>query len=351
LVKTKLLVISAIALLLFVGLSCLTNPVLGAFTPTVSSPAQTENTITLSWTKSNDILFTSYEVTYATFVNGPYYSVTTITDKSQTSYAITGLTPSTPYYFIIKDKSNDVISSSTSSSNTLQANTVPNPKISVTSTTQSTVSLQWIDYNSYTSVMPFQSYVIQMSTNNGAFSTLTTISDVSQNTYTVTGLSPATYQFQMYDEVGSSGQHQDTTNIATAYVYSPVQVQISNPSTDTVEMGQQLQLLATAIGGTSSYMYQWYSNGNPITGANSATYYYYPSDTGTVSIYVTVKDSQVPSLATATSNTITLNTPLTANLKSTIPTTPELTLPIVLLALAIATCSAILIKAKPKKSD
>ena len=238
--KTKILVIATVTLLLIVSLSYFPNMALGAYTPTLSSTALTENTVTLSWTKSTDILFTSYTVTYATSVNGPYFTVATITDKSQTAYAVTGLYPNTAYYFIVKDRSNDVISSSTSSSNTYQANTASHPTISVTSTTETSVSISWTDYNSYSSIMPFKNYVIQMSTANGGFSTITTVSDVNQYTYTVTGLSPATYQFQMYDEVGSYGQYSDTSNVATAYVYHSVQVQISNPSTTTVEMGKQL---------------------------------------------------------------------------------------------------------------
>jgi len=300
----------------------LTNTVY-AFTPTVSSPAQTETTITLSWTKSNDLIFGNYAVTYSTSVNGPYSTVATITDSSQTSYAVTGLNPSTPYYFIIKDTANNIIGSSTSSSQVYQAYTVATPQISSPSKTSTTVSLHWSDYNSYSSTMPFQSYVIQMSVSGGQWSTLTSITDVSQNTYTVTGLSPATYEFLMYDKVGTSGLYQSSSNIVTVYIYPIVQVQINNPSTTTVDMGQQVQLSASASGGTNSYSYQWYLNGNPISGATSASYTYSPTDAGTSStIYVTAQDTQDSSLAIATSNTVTLTTPLTANFQSTIPSTP-----------------------------
>lgn len=162
----------------------------------------------------------------------------------------------------------------------------------------------------------------------------------------------------MYDKVGTSGQYQSSSNIVTVSLYQPVQVQIINPSSTKVDVGQQMQLSASASGGTNAYTYQWFSNGNPIAGANSASYTYYPTDTGTVSIYVTAKDTQDSTLATATSNTVTLTTPLTANLQSTIPTSPtatpivpELTSFVVLLTLAIATCSFMLVKVVKQKAS
>jgi len=211
------LVISVIALLLFVSLSALPNTVYGAYTPTLSSYEQTETTITLTWTKSTDILFSSYTVTYSTSVNGYYTPIATITDKSQTSYAVTGLSPLTPYYFIVKDTANDVITSSTSSSNTYEADTRANPTISVDSSTPTTISLSWHTYNvyPYSTLVPFYGIVVQMRA-NGQFSTIYTTRDVTQTTYTVTGLSPASnYQFQIYDQVGDSGQYTAYSNTIT----------------------------------------------------------------------------------------------------------------------------------------
>jgi hypothetical protein len=153
--------------------------------------------------------------------------------------------------------------------------------------------------------MPFQSYVVQMSVSGGQWSTLTTISDVSQSTYTVTGLSPALYQFRMYDQVGTSGQYGSTSNVINVNIPLPVTVQISS-STTSLYVGQQVLLTASASGGTNSYSYQWYSNGNPIDGATSASYTYYPSNAGIINIYATAKDNQDSTLAIATSNSISL---------------------------------------------
>ena len=216
------MVIAVISIIFIVGLVNVQN-VKAATTVTLSSSAQTETTVTLSWTKSSDLLFGNYAVTYSNSVNGPYTTLATITDKSQTTYAVTGLTSQTPYYFIVKDTSNEVVTSSTSSSNTLEADTRTNPYISFESSTQTTISLSWHTYNTYpySTEAPFYGIVVQMSS-GGQWSTVYSTRDVTLTSYTVTGLSPATtYQFRMYDEVGSSGQYQSYSDSISASTQSP----------------------------------------------------------------------------------------------------------------------------------
>jgi len=63
----------------------------------------TSNSVQLSWTP---ITYTadggSYEVLYATTPGGPYTSHGNTSDKTATGYIVTGLTPSTPYYFVVR---------------------------------------------------------------------------------------------------------------------------------------------------------------------------------------------------------------------------------------------------------
>ncbi len=295
----------AITLLLILSLIYATKPAYGAFSPKLSSPAQTETTVTLSWTKSDDWLFKSYTVKYSTSVNGPFNTVATITDQSTTNFAVDSLSPSTSYYFIVEDSASEIISSSTAQSNTLQVVTASIPAITITSKTSTTASLQWSDYNSYSSLVPFRSYVIQMSTNGGSWSTLTTVTDSSQNTYTVTGLSPATYDFRVYSVVGSSGQYTTTSNVAALTINPPLQLQISG-STTSCDVNQEVQFTASASGGTNSYGYQWYLNGDHLAGATSANFVYNPTEAGTFNIHATVEDTEDSLLATATSNTWTV---------------------------------------------
>ena len=177
--------------------------VYGVFTPTLSSPAQTETTVTLSWTKSNDLMFKAYQVEISASSNGPYCIIYSTNDSSQTAYAVVGLNPETPYYFRIEDFSfSGTVITPPSVSNTLQVCTVPNPSISGSLVRESTVSLRWVDYNSYTSVMPFINYDIEVNASGDKWSTLAYISNVAQNTYNFTCLNPATYEFRIVDEIG-----------------------------------------------------------------------------------------------------------------------------------------------------
>lgn len=242
--KRELKIIFAIALVLFVGLICLTNSVYGATQVTLNSPAQTETTVTLSWTKSGDLLFSNYKVNYATSVNGQYTTLATIIDIDSTVQAVTGLHPSTDYYFQIQDT--DTFGNANST--TLQATTKPNPEISVTSQTQTTVSIKWTDYNTYSSLVPFHSYVIQMSIDGGQWSTLTTMTDVSQNTYTVTGLSAGSYNFRMYDKVGTSGQYTSYSNITNVIIREPTPPPTNTPSpTSTPSSTDTLPYIIAAV--------------------------------------------------------------------------------------------------------
>jgi hypothetical protein len=293
--------ISFFTILVLFSMICLSTNVYGATEVTLSSTAQTETTVTLSWTKSGDLLFSNYKVKMAYSVNGPWTTITTINNKDTTAYAVTGLNQDTEYYFAIQDT--DTFGDATS--NALEVKTKKNPTISITSRTQTTVSLRWTDYNTYSSQVPFESYVIQMSTSGASYSTLTTITDVTQRTYTVTGLSPATYYFRMYDKVGTSGQYVSYSDEASVKINPEIQLQISCQSTS-VEVGQRVQLTATTSGGTNSYYYQWYANGNPISSATSASCSYTPTETGTIQIYATAQDAQDYYLDTATSNSITL---------------------------------------------
>jgi hypothetical protein len=345
--KETFLVFSAITLLLFVSLVCMTKPAYGAFSPQLNSPAQTETTVTLSWTKSNDWLFKSYAVKYSTSVNGPFNTVATITDSSTTFFAVDGLSPSTSYYFIVEDSASEIISSSTARSNTLQVVTASIPAITIISKTSTTASLQWSDHNSYSSLVPFRSYVIQMSTNGGPWSTLTTVTDSSQNTYAVTGLSPATYGFRMYDEVGSSGQYTTISNVATLTINPPIQLQISG-STTSCDVNQEVQFTASASGGTNSYGYQWYLNGNPIVGATSANFAYTPTEAGTFSVHATVQDTQDSSLAIATSSTWAVT--VTASVFGTIQGTSQIYIVIGVIAI-IAVIVAVPLVMKRKQSS
>jgi hypothetical protein len=274
----------------------------GATSVTLSKAAQTETTITLSWTKSNDVLFSSYALYLSTTgTNGPFTQIWSTTSKDQTTTYIYGLEPSTSYWFYIADSGSLV---GTSNSNTLEAATNPNPTIAITSKTTTTASLQWSVYNSYSTLVPFKNYVIQMSTDSGPWATLTTITDVSQNTYMVTGLSPATYGFRLID---NSGNFSATSNTEQLVIHKPVEAQINQPSITSINLGQQIQLSAQASGGTGSFNYQWYANNEIVQSGPSSTLSFNPSYAGSYNVKCIVTDTQDTLLSPATTSTIALS--------------------------------------------
>jgi putative lipoic acid-binding regulatory protein len=295
-----------IAILVSLGLLILGFSMLpvghGATTVSLSSIAHTETTITLSWTESQDRYFVNYTLYMGLNVNGPYNVIASITNKAQTTYAVTSLNYSTNYYFYIVDYD----SFGSARSNTLEANTTSPPVLNVNSVTQTTVSLTWTDYNTYSSLVPFVSYTVEMkSLTGGNWSTVSIINSVSSNSFTVTGLSPgSTYYFRIYDTVGTGTNLFNTfSNTVTATTIPLLSVSISSGTTS-INTGQNVDIKALANGGYPPYTYTWYVNGNPVNGVTGNVYTFNTTAPGTYNIYVSVRDS---SGTTVNSNTITIN--------------------------------------------
>ena len=76
----------------------------------------------------------------------------------------------------------------------------------------------------------------------------------------------------------------------TETVYSDPSVTISSSQNPT-DVGNSVTFTASPAGGSGSYTYQWYLNGNAFSGATSSTYTTSFSFSGTEEIYVVIKDS------------------------------------------------------------
>ncbi|MEM2268659.1 MAG: fibronectin type III domain-containing protein, partial [Thermoplasmata archaeon] len=273
----------------------------GATTVTLSSIAHTETTITLSWTESQDRYFVNYTLYMGKNVNGPYSAIWNTTDKTTTTYAVQNLDYSSTYYFYIVDQ--DIFGSARS--NTYEANTTSPPQLKVNSVTQTTVSLTWIDNNTYSQLVPFISYTVEMKTPTGGnWSTVNIINSASSNSYTVTGLSPgSTYYFRIYDSVGSPSSPIITfSNEISAIIIPLLTVSISS-SNSNIMSGQSAHINALANGGYPPYNYTWYVNGNPVQVVYGSDFVFNTNTPGTYNIYVSVKDS---SGTNVNSNTITI---------------------------------------------
>jgi hypothetical protein len=93
--------------------------------------------------------------------------------------------------------------------------------------------------------------------------------------------------------VGMNGPH-----TVTAYYTSitPLSVTIS-PVETTIYVGQSVTFTSSVSGGTPPYSYQWYLNGNPVSGATSPTWTFNPPEQGIYYVYVVVYGSTAQSLA------------------------------------------------------
>jgi len=127
------------------------------------------------------------------------------------------------------------------------------------------------------------------------------VSGATSNTYTFDPSSSGTYN--VYVAVTDSTGATQNSNTLFLTVYSAISVSISAPVT-TMTTGQSIQINASASGGNGQFTYQWYVNGNPVSGATSPTFVFKPSSNGTYSIYVTVTDSTGK---TSASSPITIN--------------------------------------------
>jgi hypothetical protein len=71
----------------------------------------------------------------------------------------------------------------------------------------------------------------------------------------------------------------------------PLSVSIS-PLSASIPMGQPVTFTSTVSGGYTPYSYQWYLNGNPVSGATSASWTFTPSMNGIYYVHLKVTDSE-----------------------------------------------------------
>lgn len=86
--------------------------------------------------------------------------------------------------------------------------------------------------------------------------------------------------------------YEDTSPTAS-FVYSPPSLSVSiNPLSVTIKVGESVYFTSSVSGGTPPYNYQWYLNGNPVSGANSDSWTFSPVASGVYYVYLNVTDSQ-----------------------------------------------------------
>jgi hypothetical protein len=123
----------------------------------------------------------------------------------------------------------------------------------------------------------------------------------SSTTPTLIAPSVPGYNFAYWDVDGTSqgtGANpitvtMDAAHTATAH-YAPIGAQLTvtiTPPSATVLPGNQVDFSSTVTGGASPYGYQWYLNGNPVSGATSSTWTFIPTTQGIYYVYLKVTDA------------------------------------------------------------
>jgi hypothetical protein len=80
--------------------------------------------------------------------------------------------------------------------------------------------------------------------------------------------------------------------VATAHyaVVSPSFSVSITPLSASISVGQSVIFTSTVSGGTAPYKYQWYLDGNPVSGATLSSWTYSPTSASIHSVYVKVTD-------------------------------------------------------------
>jgi parallel beta-helix repeat protein len=121
--------------------------------------------------------------------------------------------------------------------------------------------------------------------------------------------------FTVYLNVTDSAGQVATSNNVLITVNRQLSVIISSSSV-TMDFGQSQLFNSTVSGGTSVYLYQWYLNGSPVSGATDITWTFTPASAGSYTVYLNVTDS-VSAVAMSNSIPVTVNEPLSISITST----------------------------------
>jgi hypothetical protein len=272
---------------------------------TLSEVGAGPTTLSLSWTESGDVFFSSYTLQESTAgSNGPWSVIATITTKASTSEYIYGQVPGTTYWWEIVDTD----SFGNATSNTLQFAQPSVATLSYSLPTSTSARLAWNNEASYAGYVGFGSYTVLEAVNGGSPSTVTTLTSESATSYTVNGLSTSTnYSFSVTttdDCVGCSGgsyPSSSSSNPVSFKTSSPVSASAS-ASPVAVDVGQSVSLSCTAGGGVPPYTYSW-AFGDGTTGSGQSPTHTYTAS-GSMTAVCTADDSASSSATGATTVTV-----------------------------------------------
>jgi fibronectin type 3 domain-containing protein len=178
----------------------------------------TQNSLKLNWTQAHEDIFVRYEIQFST---SPYETGTlfqTITNPSQTTYNVTGLLPSTTYYFVVRVI---YIQDFFADSNKVNGTTLPTPVVLHSPSTQTCSSLliSW-EPNTDPNFLRYEIYVSSKAGELG--SVHATLDNQTKTDYNVTQLSPSTTHYFIVRVVNQQGLFSDSNQVSGQTLPTPV---------------------------------------------------------------------------------------------------------------------------------
>jgi parallel beta-helix repeat protein len=177
----------------------------------------------------------------------------------------------------------------------------------------------------------------------------------ANQTAQVTAIPEANYLFDYWEldsvNVGSANPYSvymDKNHILKA-VFSPIPPPLSasiSPLSVSILVGQSVTFTATVSGGYTPYSYQWYLNGNPVSGATSASWTFTPTTSGIYYVHLQVTDAKGNTAQSETARIAVTAVPVGGySFPIQVQTKAEPVLPYIAL---IAILTAIFTKLRPK---
>jgi len=175
------------------------------------------------------------------------------------------------------------------------------------------------------------------------------------STVEVTAIPEAGYLFDYWEldsvNVGSANPYRvymdkdHTLKAVFSLIPPPLSASIS-PVSASILAGQSLTFTSTVSGGYTPYSYQWYLNGNPVSGATSVSWTFTPTTSGICYIYLKVTDAKGNTAQSETARIAVATVPVGGySIPIQVQTKTEPIIPYIAL---IAALTAIFTKLRPK---
>jgi len=171
----------------------------------------------------------------------------------------------------------------------------------------------------------------------------------------VTAIPAANYLFEYWEldsvNVGSANPYSvlmdknHALKAVFALIPPPLSVSI-NPLSASILVGQSVTFTSTVSGGYTPYTYQWYLNGNPVSGATSNTWTFTPTTSGIYYVHLKVTDAKANTAQSDAARIAVATVPVGGySFSIQVQTGAEPIIPYIAL---IATLTAVFTKLRPK---